>query len=142
MLMAIGPFPFMQSTLPHQSARRSTEWRHPTQGRVDYRPASQFVGAGDETMTLSGVLMPEITGGAMSLDALRLLAAAGMAWPLIEGTGRILGLWVILAVEQTGTYLMADGAPQRIEFSVSLRRVDDWSELLTTTASNAIAAAL
>ncbi len=35
-------------------------------------------------LTLSGVLMPEITGGRLSLLALEQMAEQGKAWPLIE----------------------------------------------------------
>ncbi len=41
-------------------------------------------------LTLSGVLMPEITGGRLSLLALEQMAEQGKAWPLIEGSGTIL----------------------------------------------------
>lgn len=125
MMMALGLFVFMRSTLPYQEFQRQTDWRHPTNSRVGARPASQFVGVGDDKITLGGVLLPEIAGSRLSLDLLRLMADAGEAWPLIEGTGRIHGLFVVENLSETGTVFFSDGAPRRIEFSLGLRRVDD-----------------
>jgi hypothetical protein len=88
-------------------------------------PARQFVGKGDDTITVSGLIVPEISGQQLSLDALRLMGDSGKAWPLVEGTGRIYGLWVIENVQQTSTLFFKDGAPRRIEFSITLQRVDD-----------------
>lgn len=47
------------------------------------------------------------------------MADTGSAWPMVEGTGRIYGLWVIERVTETRTLFFADGTPRRIEFSSS-----------------------
>lgn len=49
---------------------------------------------------------------------------AGRGEPLLlsEGTGRILGRWVIRQIEETRRELEADGAPRRIEFRLDLAR--------------------
>lgn len=125
MMMALGLFVFMRQTLPYQEFQRQTDWRHPTNSRVGARPASQFLGVGDDKITLSGVLVPEIAGARLSLDLLRLMADQGMAWPLVEGSGRLHGLFVIESLSETGTLHFRDGAPRRIEFSLALKRVDD-----------------
>lgn len=125
MMMALGLFVFMRSTLPYQEFQRQSDWRHPTNSRVGARPASQFVGPGDDKITLSGVLVPEIAGARLSLDLLRLMADMGMAWPLVEGSGRLHGLYVIESLSETGTLFFRDGAPRRIEFSLALKRVDE-----------------
>ncbi len=61
----------------------------------------------------------------MSLDALRTMADTGKAYPLVEGTGRILGAWVIESISETRTLFFRDGAARRIEFSITLKRIDD-----------------
>jgi len=53
------------------------------------------------------------------------MAGTGGAWPLIEGSGRIYGLWVIESITETKTLFFQDGTPRRIEFSIALKRVDD-----------------
>ncbi len=79
----------------------------------------------NDMLTLSGVLMPEITGGRLSLLALEQMAEQGKAWPLIEGSGTIYGMYVIEGLNQTKTEFFRDGMPRRIEFTLSLKRVDE-----------------
>ena len=87
MLMALGMFVFGLPTLAYQDLQRQTTWRHPSNSRVGSRPARQFVGPGDDTITLSGVLVPELMGRAASLDELRAMADTGAAWALASGAG-------------------------------------------------------
>ena len=56
---------------------------------------------------------------------LQAMADTGDAWPLIEGTGRIYGLYVIESLQTTRTLFFQDGAARRIDFSLSLKRVAD-----------------
>lgn len=125
MMMALGLFIFMRQTIPYQNFEHQIGWRHPSNSRVGLRPATQFLGQDDETIGLSGVLLPELTGGTLSLEALRLMADTGLAWPLIEGTGFIYGMFVITGLSKTRAEFFKDGAARRIEFTISLKRVDD-----------------
>ena len=136
MMMALGLFVFGLHTVPYQQLQRQVSWRHPSASRVGARPTRQFVGRGDETITLSGVLYPEITGGKISLAALEAMADEGMAWPLIEGTGWFYGLYVIEEISTTATTFFPDGAARRIEFSMKLTRTDDEPSLLGTVGKN------
>ena len=125
MMLALGMFVFSLSTLAYQELQRQTEWRHPSSSRVGAAPARQFIGRGDDSITLPGILFPELAGSKLSLDALRLMANTGKAWPMIEGSGRIYGLWVIESLSETKTVFFRDGTPRRIEFTLSLKRIDD-----------------
>ena len=82
-------------------------------------------GPDNDSLTLSGVLLPEVTGGRLSLLALELMAEQGKAWPLIEGSGTIYGMFVIESLSQTKTEFFASGMPRRIEFTITLKRVDE-----------------
>lgn len=125
MMLALGMFVFSLSTLAYQELQRQTEWRHPSSSRVGAAPARQFIGRGDDSITLPGIIFPELAGTTLSLDALRLMANTGKAWPMIEGTGRIYGLWVIESLSETKTVFFRDGTARRIEFTLNLRRIDD-----------------
>ncbi|PAA35045.1 oxidoreductase [Pseudomonas fragi] len=125
MMLALGMFVFSLSTLAYQELQRQTEWRHPSSSRVGAAPARQFIGRGDDSITLPGIIFPELAGTTLSLDALRLMANTGKAWPMIEGTGRIYGLWVIESLSETKTVFFRDGTARRIEFTLSLKRIDD-----------------
>lgn len=125
MMMSLGMFVFGMRTLAYQELQRNTAWRHASTSRVGTNPARQFVGRGDDTITLPGVLVSGLTGSQVSLDTLRYMADTGKAWPLIEGTGRIYGLWVIESIKEDRSYFFKDGAARRIEFTINLQRIDD-----------------
>ncbi|KRP83798.1 MULTISPECIES: phage tail protein [Pseudomonas] len=125
MMLALGMFVFSLSTAAYQELQRQTEWRHASNNRIGAVPARQFLGRGDDTITLPGVILPELAGSGLSLDAIRLMANTGKAWPMVEGSGRIYGLWVIESLSETKTIFFSDGTPRRIEFSLSLKRIDD-----------------
>lgn len=124
MLMALGQFVFSLQTVAFQSLQRQTAWRHAQNSRVGARAASQFLGPGDDTIALPGVILPEF-GSRMSLDELHTLADAGQPLALVDGEGRVYGQWVITEKSETASYFSRTGQPARIEFSLSLRRVDD-----------------
>lgn len=125
MMMTLGLFVFGMESLPYQKFLHDIEWRHPASGRVGKRPARQFAGVGDETITLSGVLLPEISGGDLSLDLIRYMGDTGEQWPLIEGTGRVYGFFILDKLSVTKELFFKDGKARRMEFTLNLVRVGD-----------------
>ncbi|UJD81947.1 phage tail protein [Serratia rubidaea] len=125
MMLTLGLFVFMLQTLPYQTMTRQVEYRWPSNARIGLRPAMQFIGVDNETVTLSGVLMPEITGGRWSLMSLQLLADQGRAWPLVGGDGTIYGMFVIESLSEDSAEFFADGSARRTEFTLTLKRVDE-----------------
>jgi phage protein U len=53
-----------------------------------------------------------------------------MPMTLIDGTGRVHGLWVIESVEDTGTKHWRDGYPRMITFNVGLKQYGDCAGVL------------
>lgn len=102
--------------------------------------ARQFLGPGADTITLTGTLLPQFTGGQQSLDDLRDMAEQGDAWPLIEGTGAYYGTYVIASLSERKSEFMRDGAAQKIEFDLKLERLDE--DDIDRLASNAALRAL
>ena len=125
MMMALGMFVFSLETLAYQEFQRQTDWRHGSTSRIGTNPARQYLGRGDDSITLPGVLLPALAGSPLSLDTLRMMADTGKAWPLVQGDGRIFGLWVIESLSETRTLFFRDGAARRIEFNLKLTRIDD-----------------
>ncbi|QFG28482.1 phage tail protein [Pseudomonas umsongensis] len=125
MMLALGMFVFSLHTAAYQEMQRQTEWRHPGSNRIGANPARQFLGRGEDAVTLPGIIFPELAGTVLSLDALRQMADTGKAWPMVEGTGRLYGLWVIENLTETRTIFFSNGAARRIEFNLSLKRIDD-----------------
>lgn len=68
---------FMRQTLPHQTMQRESDYRWPSNSRIGKRDAFQFLGVGEENITLAGVLYPELTGGKLTMTTLRLMAEEG-----------------------------------------------------------------
>lgn len=125
MMMALGMFVFSLETLAYQEFQRQTEWRHGSTSRIGTNPARQYLGRGDDSITLPGVLLPALAGSQLSLDTLRTMADTGKAWPLVEGTGKIYGTWIIESLSETRTLFFRDGQARRIEFTLTLKRIDD-----------------
>lgn len=125
MLMALGMFVFSISNLAFHELQRQTSWRHPSNSRVGASPAHQYVGHGDDTIALSGVLVPETVGRPQSLKELREMGDTGKAWVLAAGTGEIFGAFAIESLNETGSMHIDNGAPRRVDFQLQLRRVDD-----------------
>uniref|UniRef100_UPI000C03CF18 phage tail protein n=2 Tax=Xenorhabdus cabanillasii TaxID=351673 RepID=UPI000C03CF18 len=125
MMAALGLFVFMLKTTPYQSLQHQQSWRYGFNNRIDARPAFQFIGPNNDTITLSGSLYPEITGGRLSLLTLQLMADSGKAWSFLDGHGMIYGMFVIESLDQTKTEFFADGAARKIDFTVTLKRVDE-----------------
>lgn len=129
-LATLGLFVFGLRTLPYQQWQRQSQWRHPAVSVVGARPRRQFTGPGDDTITLSGVLHPELTGGTLTLAVLREMANLGGAWPLLEGNGTYHGFFVIEEISETGRDLVYDGTAATLDFSVKLTAVGDSPDLI------------
>ncbi|HFV9290997.1 TPA: phage tail protein [Serratia fonticola] len=125
MMLILGLFVFRLQTLPYQTLQRNVDYRWPSNSRIGLRPTLQFLGVSEEKITLSGVLMPEITSGKVSLQLLDAMAVEGRAWPMLEGTGTIYGMFVVNSVSETRSEFFSDGSARRIEFSLTLTRVDE-----------------
>lgn len=124
MMMTLGMFVFGLDTAAYQELQRQTAWRHASQSRIGRRPARQYLGPGDDTITLTGTLLPQFTGGQQSLNELREMANEGAAWPLIEGNGNYYGLYVIESMGENKTLHTRDGTAQRIAFTLTLQRIE------------------
>ncbi len=125
MLLSLGLFTFSIQTAPFESIKRSTQQRWEEKARIGLVPALQWTGPGLETITIDGTLAPGVSGGPETLDKLREMASRGKAWLLTAGTGENLGPWVIAGVEEGRTHILKNGMPQKITFSLSLRRYPD-----------------
>ncbi len=124
MLMALGLFVFQMGTLPYQELQRRRDWRHERSPRVGNTPASQFVGPGDDTITLQGTLIPELAGDASSIDKLAEMANEGDDLALVDGLGKVIGHFLITAIDDRSSVLLDNGVARKIDFAIDLLRVD------------------
>ena len=125
MMMSLGFFIFSLPTLAYQELQRQTKWRFAETGVVGVRPRQQFIGLGSDDITLRGELRLEVAGKAISLDYLRSMGDTGKAWPLLDGVGRVYGLFIIDSLNETKSVFLENGQAKKIDFDISLKRVDD-----------------
>ncbi len=128
-LLILGPFRFAVDTAAFDELSRSSKWDWKPIDRVGTAPALQFTGPQNDTIQLNGRLVPGFGGGIEQLARMRMMADFGYPLPLVSGTGRVLGLWVIESIEDTGTRHFKDGYPRLVTFSVSLKKYGDGSGL-------------
>lgn len=123
-LLTLGMFVFGMDTLAYDGLRRRTSWRHGTSERFGARPASQYLGPGEDNVSIAGRLMPEVAGSFSAIETIRTMADTGDDYPLVDGLGRVLGHFRIVALEQEQLVIMAGGLPRGIDFTIELERVD------------------
>ncbi|WP_233119992.1 phage tail protein [Rappaport israeli] len=120
--MIYGLFVFSVDTAPFDRIERDTSWRWPSNNRTGADIVYQYTGRGEDTISLSGVLMPEISGGPVNLDMLRRMGDRGEPYLLMGGNGDIYGYYIIEQLREGRSYLLADGTAQKIEFTLTLKR--------------------
>jgi hypothetical protein len=123
-LMTLGMFVFGMDTVPYQDLQRRMTWRHEQSERFGARPASQFVGAGEDSITIAGLVVPELAGRYSAIETLIEMADTGDHWPLMDGTGRVLGDFRIETIDQSHKGVLAGGIPRGIDFAMELKRID------------------
>lgn len=124
-LLMLGGFKFSLNTAVFQTLQQSNEYGWAAQDRVGQMDALQYTGPGKTTLTLPGVIHYPFRGTGNELSQLRSMAAQGEPQRLLTGKGGNLGLWVIEKIDTTASGFTADAEVQRHEFTLSLRKHSD-----------------
>jgi phage protein U len=124
-MMRLGSYKFCIYTAAYQELNRTTNYKWGEQAVFGDWDNLQFLGPGEDTQSLTGVVYPEFKGGTGQIDELRTLAATGIPQLLISGTGKILGYWVINSITEGQTKFAAFGVPRRQEFTINMRKYSD-----------------
>lgn len=123
-MMILGDFVFSLNTAAFQEVNRDTKFKWAAQDRFGTHEALQFLGAGEESITLPGSIMPNFKGGTGQISKMRELARKGKPQTLVDGNGNVLGRWVIESVEDKGSNFFRDGTPRKQDFTLKLRHYD------------------
>ncbi|MBA4783657.1 MAG: phage tail protein [Rhizobiales bacterium] len=123
-LLALGPHIFEIMPLNYQELERETVAQWASIPRFGQRSARQFVGLGDDQMTISGLIFPEALGGRENYEAIRLTQGRGVAVSLV-GMGasqiaRPFGKVVILSVSDTQSVIGPDGQGRVLSFYIDV----------------------
>jgi phage protein U len=124
-MMALGGYRFSLSTAAYQDLERTSSWRWPSADRVGARAVPQYVGPGEDTISMRGTIYPHFRGGLGQLSAMRAEASQGAPLLLVDGSGRVWGKFVITEIREGQTVFFSNGKPRRIDFDISLTMYDD-----------------
>jgi phage protein U len=124
-MLSLGQFVFSTLSAPFNEMQRRRSWKYATSSRVGARDARQYTGEGDDTFTIQGMIATGALGTPVSLDMLAEMASTGDANVLVDGRGIVYGVYVIDDLQETQTYHTILGVPGKIEFTLTITRVDD-----------------
>lgn len=120
-MMALGKFRFGMSNGAYQKLTRTADFRWAKVDRLGRSPAMQFAGPDAQEVTVEGIIYPHYKGGLRQVDDMRAQAETGLPVMMVDGFGWVWKRWVITRVEERKSYLLRDGAPRKIEFSLKLK---------------------
>lgn len=124
----LGDFQFALDTAAFQTLARTTEFRWVLLQRIGRAPAAQFLGPGEDSLELTGIIYPHFRGGLGQIGLIREKALTGEPMSLVyafERRGQYAGQWCVKSVKETRTEFFQDGKPRKIEFIISLTAYGD-----------------
>lgn len=87
-------------------------------------PAREFVGEGDETLTLKGQVLPSKLGGLSAIEALHGLRRRGERLFVMRGDGAVKGWYAVEHIAENHEMLGPNGVDQVVKHEVKLVMVD------------------
>lgn len=142
--MILGDFQFNLKTMTPNSLTRTTEFNWSDVERIGDLPNLQNLGISKDQIEIEGVFYPKFTkensinniigtrgmnflnlsenSGYGSIDAIRTSNLCKIASNLINDNGEILGKFVIASIKETQSYFDVNGNPQKIEFTLTLKK--------------------
>ena len=102
------------------SLRRRRLWRWASQEVLDVAPRRAFIGPGETSIDLDGVVVPGQLGAADAPARLEALGDLGEPHALVDSGGRAYGRWTIDEITQAQSAFFAYGTPRRIEWTMRL----------------------
>ncbi|MGR7890406.1 phage tail protein [Klebsiella aerogenes] len=169
-LLMWGDFIFQLSTMAYSKLTRQDSWNWAAQGRFSRPDKLQYVGKKRPTIQLECEIYSQLVNKSLltmgleyagvletaetldPVDILRLQAETRTPMMLVEGTGRVMGFWVMTAMTVTVDEFKSDGQAKHQTVSVTLQhygprladgdQVPDYASLGFTTKSTKIQSAL
>lgn len=126
MLMCLGQFPFTTDTLTFTEIQRQRSWQYADNAVAKGRKKRQFIGSGEDSITLPGLIYQEHGfGNRFAIDELAAMADTGQGYVLVDGSGYLYGVYNIDSIDETKQILLFNGVPRKIDFCIKLTRIDD-----------------
>jgi phage protein U len=87
-------------------------------------PAREFVGEGDQTLSLKGQVLPSKLGGLSSIEALHGMRRRGERCHVMRGDGRVFGWYAIEHISEQHERIGPNGVGQVVKHEIKLVLVD------------------
>ncbi len=125
MLLSLGDFQFSVATAAYNDLDTKASYPWATVDRLQNVPQRQAMGKETRSVTLKGTVYTSYRGaGSSQIETIRGQAARMSPLPLVTGSGRFLGLWVVTKIDQGDSYFFEDGTPQKQVFTITLDKFD------------------
>ena len=125
-MMNWGGIKFSQLTRSYQKLTRSAVYRWATMERIGRQPAKQFLGEGEEKITLDGVVFGLFNNvGSKQLDEIYDAARKGTPALLQDGRGVVYGKFVLSYISETQSRLIDTGAPKKQTYILTFEHYGD-----------------
>lgn len=124
MLMALGPFRFELATQALKSLTDKETARVEQMARAGQMPTPQFLGPGERSIEIQGVIYKEVLSprGPLQIELMRLAMRMGVRLPLIARSGHVYGFYLIEAIEVEKSHVLPNGSFQKMEVLLRLGR--------------------
>lgn len=102
MLMVLGQFVFQPDTLSFNELQRQCAWNYADNAVASGRSKKQFIGAGEDNVTLNGLVVQEHGVGTRDgIEQLADMADSGQSYVLMDGSGYLYGVYIITGIDET-----------------------------------------
>ncbi len=123
-LAGLGDFRFTVNQNAYDKLDRSSTYTWARNQRFGQHAAAQYVGPGQDTITLKGTIYPEHhKGGLRQIDQIREMSATGEPQQLFFGydnVGSSKGQWTIENIKESQAIFHTNGQPRKQEFTLEL----------------------
>jgi hypothetical protein len=125
-LMAWGPIQFEVGAAAYEELAHSAAARWEKHMIIGRRPAAQYLGPDEESVTLRGTIYPAATGSASATTIADLLAAAQASdvYTLMSADGSIVDVYRLEKARAVSSEIMPGGA-QKIVYDLEFHVHDD-----------------
>ena len=118
--MILGDFQFNLKALSPNSVTRTTDYNWSDSEKIGDIPNLQNLGISRDQIEIEGVFYPKLSE--KSIDEIRNSSLVKSANNLITDNGEIFGKFVIVSIKENQSYFDKNGKPQKVEFSMTLKR--------------------
>lgn len=130
-MLLLGGAVFSVNTTTYDQITRSVEWQWQALPVIGKKPVYQYVGGGEQSISVTGCIYPGQYGSRAQLMVLEQAAGLGVPIPLFSGLGYDLGLWCINRYSEVEGLPFYNGCPQKIEFTIDLVKYAGLLDYLT-----------